>query len=280
MDLRLYKTATSGNVDLFKKLAGENLNLLLNETPLENTVLHLAAKVGHEDLVKEGCEKCESLLAKTNSKGDTALHIAARSGHLSIVNFPVEKSISVSTSIDVERGNQTNIIPGIQNQGNNTVLHEALRYHHSKVAKVLMEKCPILWGVVNEAAGNGNTRTTLEIYPDVVDLIDNKGQNAIQVCIGNYKKDMQGYNQDVLNCFMSMVWHDDLLNQPDIDGNTPLHLAVVNRSPGMVSSMLKNRGRIDTVAMNKDNFTPLDLALSGINPIPEEVLFSFHAPKV
>ncbi|KAF8392012.1 hypothetical protein HHK36_022361 [Tetracentron sinense] len=379
MDLRLYKAATSGRVSLFKDFANENPSLVEGETPLKNTVLHLAAKLGHEDLVKEVYEKENSLLDKKNSKGDTALHIAARAGYLSIVKFLVEKS----TSLDAEQGGNPIInILMIQNEGNNTVLHEALRYRHSKVAKVLTEKCPELWGVLNEAgesplylaakggltkiacgvlnssepyvhegpnrltalhaavisgdygitkllvekkpqliiekdlygrtalhyaasyrkyrlaklllksdssvayiqdndgrsalhfaAGNGNTRTTKEIiqsYPDVVDLVDNRGQNAIHVCICNYNKDMQGFNQEVLTWFMSKVWHNDILNQPDIDGNTPLHLAAYNPSPVMVSSMLKNRGTLDTAAMNKDNLTPLDLALSGKFPIPEE----------
>ncbi|KAF8391809.1 hypothetical protein HHK36_022043 [Tetracentron sinense] len=115
--------------DLIRQVKEENPNLLLGVTPMGNTVFHLAAKVRDRDLVEEVYDdQCESLLAMTNSKGDTALHIAIRSGHLCIVNFLVEKSISASTSIDVEQGgNQTNYILGIQNHRNNTVLHEALR---------------------------------------------------------------------------------------------------------------------------------------------------------
>ncbi|KAF8391804.1 hypothetical protein HHK36_022038 [Tetracentron sinense] len=142
--------------DLIKQVKEENPNHLLGMTPMGNTVFHLAAKVGDWNSVEKVYdEQCESLLAMTNSKGDTALHIAIRSGHLRIVNFLVEKSISASTSIDVEQGgNQTNYILEIQNQRNNTVLHEALRHCHKDVAKVLTERVLELRCVVNEAGGS------------------------------------------------------------------------------------------------------------------------------
>ncbi|KAF8391796.1 hypothetical protein HHK36_022030 [Tetracentron sinense] len=140
---------------LIKEVKEENLNLVLEGIPtLKNTILHLAAKVGDRDMVEEEYDKkyCESLLTKKKSKRDTALHIAARVGHLSVVNFVVEKSISVSTSIDIEQvGKQTNHILTIQNQRSNTVLHEVLRDRHSDVAKVLTEKALQLCCFVNDA---------------------------------------------------------------------------------------------------------------------------------
>ncbi|KAF8391793.1 hypothetical protein HHK36_022027 [Tetracentron sinense] len=164
--------------DLIKQVKEENPNLLLGVTPMGNTVFHLAAKVRDRDLVEEVYdEQCESLLAMTNSKGDTALHIAIRSGHLCIVNFLVEKSISASTSIDVEQGgNQTNYILGIQNHRNNTVLHEALRYRHEDVAKVLLEKATELWCVVNEA---DITKLLVEKKPELIEEQDIYGRTAL-----------------------------------------------------------------------------------------------------
>ncbi|KAF8393841.1 hypothetical protein HHK36_020039 [Tetracentron sinense] len=375
MNIRLYKAATSGNIDLIKDLVEGNPNLLQEETPLGNNVLHLAAKFRHEDLVKEVYLMRESLLPQENSKGDTALHIAARAGDLSIVNFLVEKSISLSasTSRDVEGGSQTYNILRYRNVANNTVLHEALLYHHSEVGIVLAEQDPGLWSIVNEAgesplylaakgghkdivrqvlesthqcncggpnrltalhaatildnyaitellvknrpelikerdilgrtalhyaasygrlhvaelllesdtsvayivdedgksplhfaAGNGNlsiTEKIIEWYPDAVDLVDNNGQNAIHFCISNYKH-VESYNQRVLDYFTRDVRYDQLLNQRDKDGNTPLHLAVIRCSPNMVRSILKHQGGLDINATNKDGMTPLDLAIS------------------
>ncbi|KAF8391777.1 hypothetical protein HHK36_022011 [Tetracentron sinense] len=392
MDRRLYKAATSGSVDLFKEVADEIRNLQLEVTPVKNTILHLAAKLEHEDLIKEVCDKCPSLLVMPNSKGDTALHIAARIGHLSIVTYLVVKSFSVSTSIDVEQGgNQINNRLRIQNKGNNTVLHEALRYGHSEVVKELTEWDPELWCVLNEAgesplylaakgglteivgkvlqssyplayggpedstalhaaaiwnnqgivkllvakkpglikeqdlywrtplhyavsyhkydeecdviklllekdssvayirdkdgrsalhfaAGNGDDGVTKEIigrYPDAVELVDNRGQNAIHYCMSGCHRKVPPYTDHyvkVLHCLMSKGRDiDDLLNQQDNDGNTPLHLAVINGISALVESMCEKKGRVDTDTMNMANLTPRDLTIPSKHASREEI---------
>ncbi|KAF8391955.1 hypothetical protein HHK36_022295 [Tetracentron sinense] len=398
MDPRLYKAAaTLGRVEehahLIKEIKKENHNLLLGVTPtLENTVFHLAARFGHMDFIKEVYdEQCESLLAMTNSKGDTALHIAARAGHHSIVKFLVEKSLSVSTSLDAEQGgNQTINILRIQNEGKNTVLHEALRYRHEEVVVELTEWDDELWSIVNKvgesplylaakgglteivrqvlqfyhsyphggpedltalhaaaiwnkhdivkllaekkselikekdlygrtalhyaasyhkygqkcdvvkllleidssvayiqdndgrsplhfAAGKGDNGVTEEIircYPDAVDLVDKRGQNAIHYCISECHLKVRPYTDNyinVLHCLMSKGWHGELLNQQDNDGNTPLHLAVISGISDLVKCMLSNKERLDTDTMNKYNLTPRDLTIHSKLASKEEI---------
>ncbi|KAF8391799.1 hypothetical protein HHK36_022033 [Tetracentron sinense] len=353
--------------DLIKEVKEENPNLLLGVTPtLRNNVLHIAAKVGDRDLVEEVYdEQCESLLSMTNSKGDTALHIAARSGHLSIVNFLVEKSISASTSIDVEQGgNQTNYIRvltekapelwcvvnkagesplylaakgGLREIVGQVLLESSHRYAHGgpngltalhatviwgryysyditkllvekktelikeqdiygrtvlqyvasydkykcvEVAKLLLEKDSSVAYIQDKdgrsplhfAAGKGSQDVTREIigrYPDAVDLVDNRGQNAFHVCIGKGPEEM-------LDCLMRKVRDDEVLNQQDNDGNTPLHLAVKRGNPKLVKSMLTKKGRVDTDTMNKDNFTPLDLAIRRDHASKQEIQVYEH----
>ncbi|KAF8391788.1 hypothetical protein HHK36_022022 [Tetracentron sinense] len=311
--------------DLVKEVKEENPNLLLGVTPIGNTVFHLAGKVGDRDLVEEVYdEQCESLLAMTNSKGDTALHIAIRSRYLHIVNFLVEKSISASTSKDVEQGgNQTNFILGIQNHRNNTVLHEALRYCHEDVAKVLTENAPELWCVVDEAgesplylAAKGGlieivrqvvlesshpyphdiTKLLVEEKPELIKEQDIYGRTALHYAVSYGRIDVVihilgkdrsvayiqdkdgrsplhfaagkgdtiiteviiGRHRDAVD----LVRDDEVLNQQDNDGNTPLHLAVISGRPDLVRLLLEKEGRVDTDTMNKDNFTPLHLAIS------------------
>ncbi|KAF8391803.1 hypothetical protein HHK36_022037 [Tetracentron sinense] len=129
------------------------------------------------------------------------------------------------------------------------------------------------------AAGNGHDDVIKEIigrYPDAVELVDTRGQNAIHVCIANYNQ-----YEKVLDSFMSEDRHDELINQADKDGNTPLHLAVNRDTPGLVKYLLeKYKGRVDIDAMNKAHFSSLDLALSGKHdPQPQEEITSMASSE-
>ncbi|KAF8391800.1 hypothetical protein HHK36_022034 [Tetracentron sinense] len=249
---------------LIKKLKEENPNLLLGVTSiLENTVLHLAAKLGREDLVKEVCEQCESLLAMTNSKGNTALHIAARDGHLSIVKFLVDKSISVSTSIDVE--NQTNNILRIQNEGKNTVLHEALRYRHSEVAKVLADKDPELWRVANEA---GESPLYLAVKGGLTEIVR-------QVLKSSHPYAHGGTNR-LTALHATIIWghygiakllvekKPGLIIEQDIYGRTALHYAASYDRKGKARLLLESDTTVAYI-QDEDGRSPLHYAAGNGN---------------
>ncbi|RHN57326.1 putative ankyrin repeat-containing domain, protein accelerated cell death 6 [Medicago truncatula] len=55
------------------------------ETPMENTVLHIAVWYGNNDIVNLVIEHAPKLLFKFNENNDSALHVAARYGHISTV---------------------------------------------------------------------------------------------------------------------------------------------------------------------------------------------------
>jgi ankyrin repeat protein len=111
-----YNAAAKGNIDFFKAITNQSLDLL--RTPNKNTILHIyitalnpgssestqqpcntevestTPNVGLESIstlnvglestanfVKEILDMCPSLLQQANAKGETPLHIAARYGH-------------------------------------------------------------------------------------------------------------------------------------------------------------------------------------------------------
>ncbi|KAF8391806.1 hypothetical protein HHK36_022040 [Tetracentron sinense] len=164
-----------------------------------------------------------------------------------------------------------------------TALHYAASYYRLEMVKLLIEKDSSVAYIQDKdgrsplhyAAGKGNFWTTREImerYPDAVDLVDNKGQNAFHVCIDNYNQEEGRLYELVMENIMSEYRNnDEVINQADKDGNTPLHLAVKRCSPYLVKYLLKKlKGRVDTDAINNANLTPLDLALSGIYPQAKE----------
>ena len=52
---------------------------------------------------------------------------------------------------------------------------------------------------------------------------------------------------------------NDLLNETDEDGNTPLHLAAAKLHSNIVSTLIQT-GNVDTMTINKKCETALDIA--------------------
>ncbi|WJX59045.1 hypothetical protein P8452_44430 [Trifolium repens] len=68
-----------------KNLLNDSSNLAKIETPMKNTVLHIAVLHGNDDIVELIVEHAPKLLFKFNKNNDSVLHVAARGGHISTV---------------------------------------------------------------------------------------------------------------------------------------------------------------------------------------------------
>ncbi|KAM3345490.1 hypothetical protein P3S68_025199 [Capsicum galapagoense] len=90
--------------------------------------------------------------------------------------------------------------------------------------------------------------------PDFRDMLNINNQNALHVAVF--------FNQDELICFLlDYDEYDSLVDEPDSDGNTPLHLLAAsgNHVPELINHL-----RAKKMSFNKQNQTPLDIALSRI----------------
>ncbi|KAJ9672022.1 hypothetical protein PVL29_025598 [Vitis rotundifolia] len=85
-----------------------------------------------------------------------------------------------------------------------------------------------------------------------VELLNKHHQNILHVAAQNGHLKVVRYIQN-----MFMV--NDLLNETDEDGNTPLHLAAAKLHGSIVSTLIQT-GNVDTTAINKKGETALDIA--------------------
>ena len=112
---------------------------------------------------------------------------------------------------------------------NNTALHLAARKGHVEAMKEFLFHCPDSWEIVN-----------------------GRGQNILHIAIENERI-------GVINFILNCLWLDNLLNQKDIDGNTPIHMLAA--SDFNIPSLLRHP-LADQRSFNKKDLTPRDIAIS------------------
>ncbi|XP_038976224.1 ankyrin-1-like, partial [Phoenix dactylifera] len=151
MNPRLFKSARSGDRRILDELlrpgedapTQEDTRCLLGVTLEGNTTLHIVASQGHLEIAKEICRREISLLAAPNTRLDTPLHCAARVGD--------DKMVSLIIQFAREGEIEKRRVLRARNMDEATALHEAAKYNHARVAKVLMDEDATLSSMLNDA---------------------------------------------------------------------------------------------------------------------------------
>ncbi|ONI13116.1 hypothetical protein PRUPE_4G203600 [Prunus persica] len=273
MDPRLYKSAKSGDVCFLKQLLNDDPTLLYQLTPRENTALHIAVQFGHKNVTAEIYSRCMSLVSRPNLDGDTPLHVAARVGCFSIVNYLVRETLSMSQA-DFENANisMTETLR-IRNRGNNTVLHEAVRNGHTKVAEFLLKMDPKLACFQNEAGESPLYLAAREGLLDILNQIlqsspssahgGSDGQTALHAAVVER-------HFDVMESLLR--FKQQLIKQADHQGKTPLYYAASLGDHKTVQRLLELDISIAYV-LNKQGYSPIHVAASkGYTNVIREIV--------
>ncbi|KAF5177281.1 Ankyrin repeat family protein [Thalictrum thalictroides] len=201
MDPKLFEAVTTGNIDLLELLLRENIDILLQSTPMKDTAMHIAAGIGNLETVECIHRGCPKLFTKANSVGDTPLHIAARAGHLHIVSF------LFNCAKDIESGREDAALDIIrtQNQEKDTIMHEAVRNCHLGIVKLLIREDPELLHMVN--------------YAEESPLYVAVEKGALEIVLTILQKDHFSYKGP--------------------NGRTALHAAILHNNPDIAKQLLE-----------------------------------------
>jgi hypothetical protein len=128
-----YNAAAKGNIDFFKAITNQSLDLL--QTPNKNTILHIyitALIPGSKSTLNPGSESTTTL--KTEAKS-TTLNVGLES--TSTLNAGLESTTNFVKEI-------LDMCPSLLQQANakdETPLHIAARYGHSDIVEILIKYC-------------------------------------------------------------------------------------------------------------------------------------------
>ncbi|XP_078182383.1 protein ACCELERATED CELL DEATH 6-like [Carex rostrata] len=229
---------------------GDSLCMLQEVTAENNTVLHIAAEQGHVELVEKIIRRDHTLLMYENSRHETPLHLAARAGNHQIVSLIV--------SLAQESGIGAHEILTKRNKDGDTVLHEAARHGYDDVVQVLMSVAPALSAEVNNASMSplylAVARNSVGIVKELLQYshssaIGPNQQNALHAAV------LQ--SQEIAS--MLLDWKDELANERDTSGSTPMHYAASNGNVTVVKNIL-DKVPLCVYIQDQEGSSPLHVA--------------------
>ncbi|KAI6699521.1 hypothetical protein NL676_013845 [Syzygium grande] len=237
MQPELYEAAMSGDFDsLMKLLDNDHSECMLNQkTPMDNNVLHIAARHKQASFVEQLIYQHPSggsLLWQEDYKGHTPLHTAARVGCVDIVRVVIDYLRS-SPHGDIEGGRLVDLLRKA-NDDKETALHQAVRNGHSLAVKLLVEADPTLCDVSNCDDESPLYLAAAQGFFDIAELIldaspppspssssSTKGPKGMTALHAAIYYTPQGH--DCLRTIVNKRPH--MISEGDDIGWTPLHYA-------------------------------------------------------
>eukprot|EP00268_Persea_americana_P050997 TRINITY_DN5601_c0_g1_i2.p1 TRINITY_DN5601_c0_g1~~TRINITY_DN5601_c0_g1_i2.p1 ORF type:complete len:614 (+),score=95.00 TRINITY_DN5601_c0_g1_i2:36-1877(+) len=292
-DTALHIAARNGNAllaDELIKCADKNglaEDMLITRNKGLNTALHEAASNHHHCVVESLIRKEPELVLLVNAAGASPLYLAAEEGALECV-LGILKTKGLRILQDyysgpddrtpvhgaVLRGHLDVVkvliqeLPSLIKQRDsysNLPLHYAASLGNLEMVRVLLQSDISATYMTDKdgrspflvAANNGHVgviKELLRFCPDSVEVADKKGRNVLHVAVKSGKL-------EVMKHILKSDDLKELINEPDNEGNTPLHLAVIKRYISVLNLLLKDK-RVDMRAINDNGMTALDIAES------------------
>ncbi|XP_019151531.1 PREDICTED: ankyrin repeat-containing protein At5g02620-like [Ipomoea nil] len=210
--------------------------------------LYLAAERGYDDLAVMILHACDSA-AYGGPKNRTALHASVICHNQHLTAKILELQPHLTKLVDEDWWSP---------------LHFAAHFDHAMIARMLLEHDSSIAYIRNRegktalhiAASHGHTNTMLELIlqcPDCYEVVDYSGRNVLHVAV-------ESNQASAVKVLLSNPLFNSLINEKDVEGNTPLHLLAMHGSH--IQNLICNP-RVDKSVYNAANLTPLDIASSS-----------------
>ncbi|KAJ6674141.1 ANKYRIN REPEAT FAMILY PROTEIN [Salix viminalis] len=281
----LHIASRFGHVELAKEIVRRRPELMSEENEKKETPLHEACREGKMEMVRLLVEEDPWLVYTVNQASESALVVACKRGRLDVVdyllNFPGLLMLEIdglTTSLHVAAsGGHTDIVKEIlkarldfawkKDLQGCTPLHLCCKKGHLEVTRELLRfeaelssledndgRTPLHW-----AAIKGRVNVIDEILStslESAEVITKNGETVLHLGVKNNQYEAVKYLAEMLNI-------TKLVDRPDNDGNTVLHLATAGKLSTMVIYLLKLG--VDVNAINQKGQTALDVVESDMS---------------
>ncbi|RWR88243.1 protein ACCELERATED CELL DEATH 6-like protein isoform X2 [Cinnamomum micranthum f. kanehirae] len=220
----LYLAAEAGMSTVVREIVAQDD--FSSEGPDGQNPLHIAVIKGRIEVVKVLLEsdRAEFMIKEEDGFEKTALHYASTIGYYGEVKTEVETRTKI-LSLLLEVNPSLAYVP--DKNGDYPLLIATTRGPFEGI-KIILEHCP-----------------------DSAELVNKNEQNALHLAV--IRK-----SEAVLQYLINRPEFKKLINEPDKEGNTPVHLATMTNSNEIVD-MLSNCVGVDLAVTNNQGLTAMDL---------------------
>ncbi|KAA8525265.1 hypothetical protein F0562_007120 [Nyssa sinensis] len=279
----LHLAARNGHLELASAIMNLHPEMVSAENEKMETPLHEACRQGHMDMMKLLLETDPWLIYKVNSNDESVLFVASEGGSLEVVkhlliNFPrllmLEFDVLTGSIHVAASAGHSDIVKEIlkvrpdfawkKNSHGCSPLHLACSKGHLEITRELLRLDPDLSSLQDHegrtplhwAAIKGRVNIIDEILSmslESAEMVTKNGESVLHLAVKNNQYEAVKYLMETLDI-------TKLVNLPDNNGNTILHLATAGKLTTMVIYLLKLG--VDVNALNRKGYTALDVVES------------------
>ncbi|GLT85434.1 hypothetical protein SLE2022_036240 [Rubroshorea leprosula] len=247
METPLHEACREGHMEIVRVLVGTNPWTVNKVNREGESGLFVACERGRVDVVKHLLLNYPQMLMLEMDALTTSLHVAASAGHTEVAKEVLKVRPDFAWKKDQRHGFTPLHISCMK--GHLDITRELLRLDNDLSSLQDNDgRTPLHW-----AAIKGRVNILDEILSENLEpaeMITEHGETVLHLAVKNNHYDAVRYLADNINT-------SKLVNLPDHDGNTVLHLATAGKLNTMVGYLLKLG--VDVNALNRKGYTALDV---------------------
>ncbi|KAF5938867.1 hypothetical protein HYC85_023126, partial [Camellia sinensis] len=248
METPLHEACREGQVEIMRMLLETDPRVAYKVNKYDESVLFVGCEKGRLEVVKHLLSFPWLLMLELDML-TSSLHVAASGGHTEIVKEILKERPDFASKTDSHGCSPLHLACG---KGHLEITRELLRSDSDLSSLQDHEgRTPLHW-----AAIKGRVNIVDEILSmslESAEMVTKNGETVLHLAVKNNQYEVLRYLVETLNITR-------LVNLPDNDGNTVLHLATAGKLTTMVIYLLKLG--LDVNALNRKGYTALDVVES------------------